>query len=67
MGKWKWLLVKGCECESPISTAKEFSFFCQDGPSASVYSGIMVKNNDYVIGKSATFNIVMTSHQIVMT
>jgi len=67
MGKWKWLLMNGCECEIPISTAKEFSIFCQDGPSASVCWENMVKNNDYVIGMPATFNILMTSHLIAMT
>ena len=67
MWNWKWLLVNGCECESQSSTAKELSIFCQDGPRASVCSGIMMKNNDYVIGMSATFSILMTSHLIVMT
>lgn len=67
MGKWKWLLMNGCERESPMSAAKDFSVFCQDGLSASVCSGSMVKNNDYVIGMAAKFNILMTSHLIAMT
>jgi uncharacterized protein (DUF4213/DUF364 family) len=44
--KWKWLLVNGCECKSPISTATEFSNSRQDGTNASICLGVMLKNND---------------------
>jgi hypothetical protein len=46
MKKWKWLLMSGCECKSPISTARAFLNSCQDGTNASVGSRIMLKNND---------------------
>jgi len=32
---WKWLFMKGSECENPICTAVEFSKFCGDGKKGS--------------------------------
>jgi hypothetical protein len=44
--KWKWLFVNGYECKSLISTMTEFLNACQDGVSASTWSGIALKYND---------------------
>jgi hypothetical protein len=46
MKKLKWLSMNGCECKSTISTATVFSNSSQDGTDASMYWGIMLKNND---------------------
>ena len=40
MGEWKWVFVKGCECDVPISTTVQILKLCQDGEDASACSGI---------------------------
>jgi hypothetical protein len=55
----------GCKCKSSISTAKESVNLCQDGVNASVFSGMVLENNDTSL-ELATFNVVMT-YLIYMT
>jgi hypothetical protein len=47
--KWKWRLVNGCEYKSPIYAAIEFLNPCHDGTSASMCSGISLKNSGYTV------------------
>jgi len=44
--KTKWLLLKGCECKSPIYTAMEFLSSRPDETNTSKGSQFMLKNND---------------------
>ena len=46
MGKWKWLLVNGCEYKGLTFVMLEFLNQWQYGRDASVCLGVMVKNND---------------------
>jgi hypothetical protein len=36
--------MEGCKCKSPINTAAKFLNACQDGTSASVFWGMLRKN-----------------------
>jgi hypothetical protein len=50
MRKCKWLLVSGCKCGNPFSTAVQFVNVYQDGTNASVCLGIVLKNIDILSG-----------------
>jgi len=46
IGKTKWLLLKSCECKSPIYTEMEFLSSWPDETNISKGSQFMSKNND---------------------
>jgi hypothetical protein len=43
--------MNGCGCKSPFSAVAEFLDLCQDGINASLFLGIMWKNNDTSVNK----------------
>jgi hypothetical protein len=68
MKEWKWRLVNGCECKSPLSTATQFVNPCQDGTNASMCSGNVLKIMILQWNKLIyTFKDGMDFHLICMT
>jgi hypothetical protein len=68
MKKWKWLLVKGCKCDSLITAARAFlNLYQAMGQVHQCAWGIRCIILIHHWTSWTTFNIVMTSYLIYMT